>query len=343
MDSIIAVLRWLMAAFFALLALGGLFVYPLGGMLMAAAAYIVCPPGGKALASRLPLLRASRTQVILACGLFFAGAIAGAFVGGKSSPGSSPARTEVAPKVSAGALASNFHKRVAEGNASAALIVGNTLVRSWPKSAEAEAIRPRIAELEAKLAAERKADGERKQAAARAAKARVAQEEDEARKKFAGEFASLRRERDDVEGITFYYDRDVPMNSVANYFGLYLGVPDKGQPYLRWKFMYTGDDWLFIEAMKFNIDGTMVGPVRFPFGAIERDNSGGQVWEWRDEPVSSADEITPLLKIATSKTTLLRLEGRQYRKDREISSREKAAMLKIIDVYEGVKRWGRPE
>lgn len=344
MGTIIAVLRWLLAAFFALLAIGGLFVFPLGGLLIAAAAFMASPPGGKALASRIAMFGKQRTQMLLACALFFAGAIAGAFVGGKSSsPGFSPDQQATAPKLSAATLTSRFQQRMAEGDASAALVVGSTLVRTWPRSAEAAAVRPRLAELQAKVAADRNAAAARKQEAARAAIVKNAEKEAAARKKFASEVASLRRERDDIEGITFYYDRNVPMNAVANYFGLYLGVPDKGEPYLRWKFMYTGDDWLFIEAMKFNIDGTMVGPMQFPYGAIERDNSAGQVWEWRDEPVSSAEEIAPFLKIASSKTTLLRLEGRQYRKDREITSREKAAILKILDVYASMKRWGRPQ
>lgn len=344
MEAIAAALRWLLGIFFGLMCIGLLWVSPAASLIVAIAALVAIPPVGEAIGKRIAPLARSRNQVLTAIGLFLGGFLVGALMqdGTASKPVSATVATTT-PRASAAELAGNFQSRLGENNSTAALTIGRTLLQRYPGSPQAKAIEPQLAALQLKADADRKQAVAKQQEAARIAEAGKAKETAEAKDKFAREFASLKRERDEVAGITFYYDRNVPMSSVANFFGLYLGVPDKGTPYLRWKFMYTGADWLFIESMVFNIDGEKVGPIEFPFGAIERDNSGGRVWEWRDEALSSDDQILPFVRISASKKTLLRLQGRQYRKDREISSREKAAMLKMLDVYAGLKQWGVPK
>lgn len=338
MAMIAAALRWLLGIFLGISAIGLLLAAPIVGLLMAAAALLAIPPIGHALGRKVPVFAKPRAQVLASICLFFAGLLLTPFLlgGTPSAQFGAEVAQLTSTKPAATELVRNFQSRLDEGNIAAALVVGKTLVRNHPDSAEAKAVEPQLAELQAKAEASR-------EEAARVSKAKNDKEAAEAKATLARQFAALRRERDAVEGITFYYDRNVPMNSIANYFGLYLGVPDHGRPYLRWRFMYAGDDWLFIDSITFNVDGEKVGPIEFPYAAMERDNSAGRVWEWHDEALSSPEQALPFLRLASAKQVILRLQGKQYRHDRELSAREKAAMRKMLDVYAGVQRWGTPQ
>lgn len=173
-----------------------------------------------------------------------------------------------------------------------------------------------LPELEAKSKAER----ERQEAERKATKAKA--------------LASLRKQRDDVNGINFYNAPESPQ-SVANYWKLYLAVPDKGAPYLRFVFMYTGDDWLFIRGVTLNVDGEKLPDVPLNAFRINRDNSGGRVWEWYDEAISDKD-LRLFERLVSSKKTIIRYSGSQYYKDRILSQEEKRAMRKVLDAYRAV-------
>jgi len=101
--------------------------------------------------------------------------------------------------------------------------------------------------------------------------------------------------------------------------------------WLRIKIQYTASSWLFVEKLIFSIDGENV-IKEFDHFEWKRDNNGGSIWEWVD--LSSDIELQQLLeKIAKSKKTILRFEGRQYYKDITISSADKKAILETIEYY----------
>lgn len=201
-------------------------------------------------------------------------------------------------------------------------MVGTTLVKQFPESPAALSIADRMKQLDGEIADE---------AARSKAQADARTREDLA--KVEKDLAAFHKERDEVNGITYYHDAKVTMQRVDDYFGLYLGVPDKGRPFLRWKFMYAADDWLFIDKLTLNVDGERLPSITFPFGSIERDNSGGRIWEWHDEPLRSDADMVPFMKLAVAKKVILRYEGRQYYNDRILSDREKQAMLKLMNAY----------
>jgi hypothetical protein len=153
------------------------------------------------------------------------------------------------------------------------------------------------------------------------------------------ELGKLIKRYDEVEKTSFYFDPAVPMKGVGNYFGLYIVQGKEGPPRLRWKFMYTASDWLFIESMTISVDGEKLATIPIGPADIERDNGGEEIWEWCDESVS--DEMLPAFaKIARGKKVIVRYQGRQYFKDRTLSEKEKSAMLKMIQVYSQLKRAG---
>lgn len=195
-------------------------------------------------------------------------------------------------------------------------IAGNyarQLVQHYPQSEAAKKAAALIPELDAK------AKGER------------TKREEERKAKIAKALAALRKERDVVNGITFY---SAPETSQIpdNYWSLYLAVPDRGAPYLRFKFMYYGNQWLFIHTVTLNVDGEKLPDVPLRYSDIKRDNSGGWVWEWYDEAVEDKD-LNLFERLIASKKTIIRYTGTQYRQDRILGAEEKRGMRKILDAY----------
>jgi len=145
----------------------------------------------------------------------------------------------------------------------------------------------------------------------------------------------LRTQRDEVEGITWYYDVTTPKYDTTNNLHLYIGEREEHR-WLRFRIRYTGDDWVFVERYIFNVDG-----VKYTLDAgyteVNRDvASGGRVYEWYDKDPDSTD-IDLIRAIVGSTKTILRYEGDTYHYDRIIGSSEKSALRHVLDAYEYMK------
>lgn len=172
--------------------------------------------------------------------------------------------------------------------------------------------------------------------AERVENARRKDEEKKAAARRRTALAKLRKNTDEVKGITWYYDRSSPeyLNSRSNLF-LYMGHRENSAPALRFKIQYVADDWLFIETYTIKADDQTFTISPGHFGA-ERDNGGGEIWEWYDV-AADAREIEIARAIADAKKTIIRHEGKQYRKDRTVSDREKQAIRNVLDAYDALR------
>ena len=72
----------------------------------------------------------------------------------------------------------------------------------------------------------------------------------------------------------------------------------------------------------------------------ERDNAGGNIWEWSDVAVAIPAEIAAVRRIAEAKSVTVRFEGRQYYNDRTLSAQQLKAMRDVIAAYEAAT--GKP-
>jgi hypothetical protein len=145
--------------------------------------------------------------------------------------------------------------------------------------------------------------------------------------------AGLWHKRDEVEHLDWYYDQASSqfVNSSSRIV-LYIGMRDRGPPFLRYAVRYTASDWLFIHDYTFSLDGQT---QRFaPAQEIERDNDS-RIWEWVD---GDADEsIQQLVRsIVGARRAVLRYNGRQYYRDRVIGESEKAGLRRVLNAYHGV-------
>lgn len=152
---------------------------------------------------------------------------------------------------------------------------------------------------------------------------------------------NLRIKTDDLEGITWYYDKTSPHYASRNGFFIYIGDRGYKMPGLRWRIQYQGNNWLFIEKYIIYVDGLKYKTIIPEFGEVKRDNGYRGVWEWIDIPVSKHnDEIindfTILSIIAISEDVKVRLIGKKYSKTITISNEQKNAINNVLNAYEAL-------
>lgn len=152
----------------------------------------------------------------------------------------------------------------------------------------------------------------------------------EKREKAENSLKKFRKKEDEFQGVFFYTESRAPRYVNVNFIYPYIAKNNEDYS-LRLKFQYTAEDWLFIEKGIFLIDGEKY----IVTGNWERDHDS-KIWEWLDIPVGET-EYTLLHKIANSKIAKIRYEGSQYRKDRNITSKEKSIIKKTLEVYDDLK------
>lgn len=201
------------------------------------------------------------------------------------------------------------------------------LISRYPLSPEAVVAKSKVKAIDAALAqaaSEEKAEAERK---AEEARARKTQEE----RRIATSLQKMTKKTDKVEGVDWYRDKSSPQYTNYNGFFLYIGKQDSQSPWLRLRIQYNDDTWLFVESFLVVADGKRFD---YPAARFERDNDS-EIWEWYDEPTSSSD-LEMIRAVVESKEAVIRLNGRQYRKDKTITAAQKAALRNVLDAYKAL-------
>jgi hypothetical protein len=145
----------------------------------------------------------------------------------------------------------------------------------------------------------------------------------------------LKRNRDDMERVTFF--SPPKRNVLSSGFTAYLAVPDTGQPYVRVKSNFYGPSWVFFEHMKIMSDDSIIYERRFPYSEVVRDNSGGSVWETVDF-AAEQDEFIALRKIAAASKTVVRFSGRERQHDHRVTKQEGANLQMILNAFENLSQ-----
>ena len=146
---------------------------------------------------------------------------------------------------------------------------------------------------------------------------------------------NLRKTTDKVEGITWYEPTVMPKYTDTRCFVLpYIGQNSYGT-WLRMKYNYTGDDWIFFKKVIFLVDGKKTTRTLHYFNDIVRDNQYGVVWEVGD--LDASDELDLIENIINSKETIVRFQGDEYRYDHTVSASDKKAMKQVLDAYKLTK------
>lgn len=148
------------------------------------------------------------------------------------------------------------------------------------------------------------------------------------------ELASLFVEKnDEFEGHSWIEPKTKPKYRNQNAFYLYFMKTKEGYPTnLRFVGQYTADDWLFIQSIKFNIDGYICD---YTPNKIERDNNT-MIWEWFDDNVGSLNAGLVEAIAYAEKPIKVRFIGRQYYKEKTISKKEIKSFLETIQYYKAL-------
>lgn len=144
---------------------------------------------------------------------------------------------------------------------------------------------------------------------------------------------AMREKKDEVRGITSYTHRDTPefVNARSELY-CYFVTGKSGKPALRLQIQYVADDWLFIRSFVIKADDATFTLNAPGLRDVERDNSAGKIWEWHDRAVG-AQEREMLNAIAKSKRVILRCEGKQYQKDRELTDSEVQRIRTVLTAF----------
>ena len=142
--------------------------------------------------------------------------------------------------------------------------------------------------------------------------------------------AKMKVTTDKVEGITWYHSPNEPYYADSRSYVLpYIGKKDSSV-WLRLRFHYTGNSWIFFVNLTIVVDGQKYYKT-FSYYDVNRDNDT-EVWEWVDIAPSTAD-IQMLENIADSQETIVRFQGDNYHYDLTIKSSDKAAIKDVLAAY----------
>jgi hypothetical protein len=95
----------------------------------------------------------------------------------------------------------------------------------------------------------------------------------------------MRKQYDEVQEVTWYFDKSSPQYANVNCFYIYIGTKKESLPGLRLKIQYAADDWIFINNYIFKVDNKTFEIDAGDFG-VTRDNNGDGIWELYDVELS---------------------------------------------------------
>lgn len=143
----------------------------------------------------------------------------------------------------------------------------------------------------------------------------------------------LKKNVDDVSGITWYRNPYFTHYSNSNLTSIYMGVKN-GQKYLRLIMSYKGDNWIFFKNAFLSYDGNTKEILFNEYQEKKTENEAGGVWEWIDVQVDNS-LITFLKEFANSKNAKMRLSGK-YSETRTLSYNERQGILAVLNGYEAL-------
>lgn len=145
----------------------------------------------------------------------------------------------------------------------------------------------------------------------------------------------LKKQFDDVSGITWYYNPYFTHYNNKNLTSLYIGN-EGNSTWLRLKMSYQGDDWIFFENAYLSYDGNTKQISFDKYDDKETENSGGGVWEWIDVNVPT-DVESFLRKFAASSSAKMRLSGK-YTRTRNLTWSERQGIIDVLNGYDVLKQ-----
>ena len=141
----------------------------------------------------------------------------------------------------------------------------------------------------------------------------------------------LKKQYDDVSGITWYYNPYFTHYNNSNHFSIYMGKMTTGKPWLNLMMSYYGDGWIFFEHAYLSYDGNT---IEIPFNKYDdkKTENDSSCWEWLNMSVS--DTVLAFLKqMVNGKSVKMRLSGK-YEKTRNLTKTEIDGVRDVLLAYD---------
>lgn len=201
----------------------------------------------------------------------------------------------------------------------------NELISKFPNSPEAIKARSELIDLDnlAKKEKEAIAQEEKKKAI----------EAEQKKTRLSSAMEKMKKDTDEVQNITWYYDQSTSTNITDEGFYLYIGKQTSGNQQLRFRIQYTSDNWLFIKRFVVKADDKTYA-IPLNYDDVKRDAHYGGISEWYDTSFAQHSQI--IKAIIASEKTILRCEGEKFYNDRILTTQEKKAMQNVMDAYEAM-------
>lgn len=199
--------------------------------------------------------------------------------------------------------------------------VCDELKKYHPQSQEYSKVKTALEKLDKSIADKKKAEEA-------AETARIAAEKAKRMKAVT----KLKKQFDDVSGITWYKNPYFTHYNDENRTSIYIGKRETGKPWLRLKMSYYGDDWIFFEEAYLSYDGNTKQISFDRYRDRESNNSGGKVWEWMDVSVDEST-LSFLKKMVEGKTVKMRLSGK-YTHTKTLNKTEVNAIRDVLLAYD---------
>lgn len=209
------------------------------------------------------------------------------------------------------------------------------LITRHPTSDQAAAAKVFLADVDKQVSEQIfKEEKERKEQELANEKERVAKEKLE-KERLSNATKKMNKKYDEINEVTWYRDKTSPAYVNYNGFYAYIGQSNGGRPWLRLAIQYAADDWLFIEKYIIKVDGVTYNISEQEYGEIKTDNGSGGIWEWLDRQVGPS-EFEIIKAVANGKDVKIRFSGKDYHKDKTITSQQKLALKNVLNAYEAL-------
>jgi hypothetical protein len=149
---------------------------------------------------------------------------------------------------------------------------------------------------------------------------------------------ALRKTTDTVREVASYQhiDSQVYVNTRSDFYA-YIVTSADVKPTLKLRIQYVANDWLFIRGYTIKADESAFTIKADGIRDVERDNSGGKIWEWHDLPVGDR-ELEMIKVIIRADRVILRCEGDKYVKDRLLSDAEVRRLGTVLTAFQIMKK-----
>lgn len=192
---------------------------------------------------------------------------------------------------------------------------------------------------------ERKAQELKEQQEAERLAAEKNEKQQQLAQKIVSSLKNLPSERDEMEDdYTWYFN--TYLENYTNRYQVYpymtvygnvnsveelLANLDEFNIYMKLRYSYTDDSWLFVEDIEVKSDNYQY-TIDLAYDDWKRDAMRGGIAEWTTITVDSSN-AAQVADLASSSKTLIRLYGDTYKDDRYMTAAEKSAIKQIYDVY----------